>query len=337
MVMPASTWGTRPPPEELVDLFDAQIVKIGRTTAAGAAAGNSIIDNSLIGSGPNSFLQMNVVLYPGVTKQVDSLISASFNNTTGEITLNRAYKNTAVAIPAGVQYVMMTVAGGGGGLTPTQAAQLASIYTVVSTYLDAAVSSRAVPGDQMSLTPAVLLAIQALILSDTTPFPGADIALIKTQTDKIPTLQGGPLILSSDPVASITLNAGPVTIALPSITIAGLPAGAVLDRADAVLKFREVSEDSTADNSLSGAQVIQAQKAVAGAWITAINCVNGQIFCLASSRGSGDALMGSADIKAQVPANGAVIDFQWLSALAVGASLILSDVQVVLRMWFHIA
>jgi hypothetical protein len=160
---------------------------------------------------------------------------------------------------------------------------------------------------------------------------------IKTQTDKIPNLVGGPLILASDPVASISFSTTPTTIALPSISIAGLPAGAVLDRADAVLKFREGSEDSTSDNSLDGAQVIQAKKAVAGTWIIAINCVAGQIFCLASSRGSGDALMGSADIKAQVPANGAVIDFQWLDALALGDNLYLADVQMILRLWFHLA
>jgi hypothetical protein len=164
-----------------------------------------------------------------------------------------------------------------------------------------------------------------------------NVGLVKTQTDKIPALQGGPLMLSSDTVALVTITTTPTPISLPSITIAGLPTGAVLDRADAVLKFREVSEDSTSDNSLDGAQVIQAQKAVAGAWITAINCVSGQIFCLASSRGSGDALMGSADIKAQVPANGAVINFQWEDALSLGDSLYLADVQVILRLWFHLA
>jgi hypothetical protein len=51
--------------------------------------------------------------------------------------------------------------------------------------LDALVSSRAAPGAAMALTAATLLAIQALILTDATPFAGANIALIKTQTDKL--------------------------------------------------------------------------------------------------------------------------------------------------------
>lgn len=53
-------------------------------------------------------------------------------------------------------------------------------------HLDADVSSRAVPGDQMALTPAEETAIQGQILSDATPFAGADVAAIKAQTDKLP-------------------------------------------------------------------------------------------------------------------------------------------------------
>jgi len=44
--------------------------------------------------------------------------------------------------------------------------------------LDALISSRAIPGDLMGLTAGTLTAIQALILSDATPFQGADIAAI---------------------------------------------------------------------------------------------------------------------------------------------------------------
>ncbi len=143
------------------------------------------------------------------------------------------------------------------------------------------------------------------------------------------------LTLFSDSLALLTLTNGALTQALPAITIAGLPVGAVVTYAQAILSWRETEEDSTATNSLSGAQVIQAQKAVAGAWITAINFVNGQIRCPASSRGAGDAKGGSANIAAQVPASGAVMNFQWLSSLSVGASLYLRDVQVILRIWYH--
>ena len=60
-----------------------------------------------------------------------------------------------------------------------QAALDAQGYTaaraVLLDFLDAAISSRAEPGDDMGLDAPTLLSIQALILSDATPFDGADI------------------------------------------------------------------------------------------------------------------------------------------------------------------
>lgn len=51
----------------------------------------------------------------------------------------------------------------------------ANMNPIVATNLDALVSSRAAPGDAMTLTAATLLVIQASILSDATPFAGADV------------------------------------------------------------------------------------------------------------------------------------------------------------------
>lgn len=56
---------------------------------------------------------------------------------------------------------------------------------IVNAFLDAAISSRAVPGDAMALTPAERLIVQALIIDDATPFSGADIAAILADTDTI--------------------------------------------------------------------------------------------------------------------------------------------------------
>ena len=53
-------------------------------------------------------------------------------------------------------------------------------------HLDADITSRAAPGAQMALTPAEETAIQGKILSDATPFAGADIATIKGKTNLIP-------------------------------------------------------------------------------------------------------------------------------------------------------
>lgn len=142
--------------------------------------------------------------------------------------------------------------------------------------------------------------------------------------------------LWSDPLSIFQIGTTPTTQPLPTITIADIPSGATLIRTAMMLKFRALSEDSGSDNSLSGAQVMQAKKDIGGAWVTGVNLVDGQMVCLASLRDSGDVVIGSIDIKAQVPANGADMDFQWLDSLALGDSLYLEDLQVGLRIWYSL-
>jgi len=100
--------GDRPPLDEWLSLFRAVIAKEGTTTGAGAATGDSIIDSGLIGAGANSFKSMLMVLYPGQPNNVDSMDITAFNNVTGEVTLAKAYKDVAAAIPAGVPYKIVT-------------------------------------------------------------------------------------------------------------------------------------------------------------------------------------------------------------------------------------
>lgn len=100
--------GKRPPLDEWLSLFRATIAREGITTGAGAATGDSIIDAALIGIGANSFVSMLMVVYPGEPANVDSMDITAFNNATGEITLSRAYKGVAAAIPIGVPYKIVT-------------------------------------------------------------------------------------------------------------------------------------------------------------------------------------------------------------------------------------
>ena len=99
---------TRPPLKEVVKLFGGVIAKSGTTTFAGAVTGDSIIDASLIGAGANSFVNMLVILYPGDSARVDSARITVFTNGTGEVTFEHAYKGVAAAIPAGINYVIVT-------------------------------------------------------------------------------------------------------------------------------------------------------------------------------------------------------------------------------------
>ena len=102
-------FGRRPPTDEVVSIFDALVARKGQTTAPGAAGGTSIIDSGLIGAGANSFVGMGVVLYPGDPLRVDARTSTAFNNVTGELMLDSAYKGAAVPIPAGVSYGLVPI------------------------------------------------------------------------------------------------------------------------------------------------------------------------------------------------------------------------------------
>ena len=121
---------------------------------------------------------------------------------------------------------------------------------------------------------------------------------------------------------------------LPSITIAGLPPGVSIVRAIMIFKYRTIENTGTAVNGVSGAQNLQAEKAVGGSWVTGIALGGGECSVPASTRETGDVMMGTADISAQVPANGAVMGFKWTSGLAAQNNLNFNDVQVGLRIWF---
>ena len=132
----------------------------------------------------------------------------------------------------------------------------------------------------------------------------------------------------------VVLSSSTEDIDLPSITIAGLPAGASIVRAVMIFKYRTIENTSDGDNSVSGGQNIQAQKAIDGSWVTGIALNGDECFVPATTRETGDVMMGTNDISGQIPENGAEMNFQWTQAQASDDELNLNDVQVGLRIWF---
>lgn len=116
----------RPPLDELLALFRSTIAREGITTGAGAGAGDSIIDAGLIGIGTDSFISMLLVVYPGDFNNVESFDVTAFDNGSGEINLNHAYKGVAAAIPAGVPYKIVTFR-----FVPAEIAALTALVTNV--------------------------------------------------------------------------------------------------------------------------------------------------------------------------------------------------------------
>jgi len=169
---------TIPPLRELISLFQSLISREGVTTGNGNVGGTSFFDSSLIGIGVNSYVNSMVIVYPGDFARVGTGVITIFNNVTGEVTFNPAYKNGQII--AGIPYKIInsqTFAALAFLDAPISSRAAIADYTAVRAVLldnlDVLVSSRAVPGDAMALTAAERLLVQALVLNDATPFAGA--------------------------------------------------------------------------------------------------------------------------------------------------------------------
>ena len=123
--------------------------------------------------------------------------------------------------------------------------------------------------------------------------------------------------------------------ALPDVTIATLPAAAVVIKACAMFKFRIVENTNVAANSLDLAQEIQVRDDSPSAWIDAINFVDDMFSLAASTRESGDVQIGSINVAATVDGND-TYNLQWDEAKANLANIQFNDVQTGLRIWYTI-
>jgi hypothetical protein len=178
---------------------------------------------------------------------------------------------------------------------------------------------------------------QSQILSDATPFPGADIPILVAR--KILPMPLPPL--TSDYQAQVVLTAGAGNKALPSIAIPAnfIPVGATVVHGYIVMKFSGRENTSASVNSISGAQNIQAENNVGGAWVTSIAFAGGEYSTgigatiALDAEAEGDVIFGKGDIAAQVPANGGQLNIQWTNGVAAFANLDFDDCQFILTIW----
>lgn len=146
------------------------------------------------------------------------------------------------------------------------------------------------------------------------------------------------LTFKSDLQASVTIPGGAANQALPSVTIPanGLK-GRKIEAAYCHLKYAKARDSSGADNKISGNQYVQVKESVGGSYINGVLIVDDVIF-IDVSEGTvigGDVIYGNIDVKAQVSAENLTFNFQWTSAVADGASLILDDVEIIIEVWVY--
>jgi hypothetical protein len=140
----------------------------------------------------------------------------------------------------------------------------------------------------------------------------------------------------SDPQEEVSVTSVAGDKAMPSVTVANLPAGAVIVRAVAIFKFRMVHNTNANNiNKLSGAQNIQLRDDTPGTWRNAINLVDDLFAVAADTREGGDVLIGGTDISVEVDEND-TYEFRWAQALADQDNLNFNDVQTGLRIWYRV-
>jgi hypothetical protein len=141
----------------------------------------------------------------------------------------------------------------------------------------------------------------------------------------------------SDMMEEIAVTGAQSTIALPTVTVASLPAGAIIVRAIGIFKFRMVENTNPAANKLDAAAPlpIQFDDSVATGYVTAIDFVDDAFSLAASTRESGDVIIGDNNISARVDGND-VYSCRWLNAKADLANLQFNDCQIGLRIWYSV-
>lgn len=138
----------------------------------------------------------------------------------------------------------------------------------------------------------------------------------------------------------IDLPAVAADVTLPAVAVSGLPSGISLTRVVALLKMRAIENTNAGGaNALNGAQAIRIKKST-GTWgvddIAAITLPDNLWTVAASTRESGDVLIGDIDLKAKVDGNG-TYNLRFENALVDLASLRLNDVMVGLRFFYEVS
>ena len=140
----------------------------------------------------------------------------------------------------------------------------------------------------------------------------------------------------SDIVPTVTVNATAADISLPDIVVAEIPSGATVVRAILMFTYVKRIDSSASSNASVAAQVISIDAASArDSVVTGINIPDNSFATKASTEEGGMAIVGDNDVAAEVAAN-ATYYVTWELADVDGASLVFTDVQVGLRVWYSI-
>ncbi len=167
------------------------------------------------------------------------------------------------------------------------------------------------------------------------------VALVKVQTDKIATkMEFTPIPDWSVSQLTATIAQAAGTLALPSVVVATIPAGATIVKARAILTSRTIYNTNAGVNKLDGAtvaatsQVIQINKG-GGAWADCINFIDDQFQQPGLVYEGGVFVPGTIDLSAIITGND-TYNFRWLLAKADQDSIVMQGVKMAIQYTYYI-
>ncbi len=142
----------------------------------------------------------------------------------------------------------------------------------------------------------------------------------------------------------ITVKGAAADLDFPSVVVSGLPSTATLKRVVVILTIRAILDTSTADNYIDQASKTLRVKKSTGAWATddviGITFDQNSLYCVASTKEAGPAIIGAHDVKGEVDGD-ATYNFRSVETTrgdaisALADDLELYDVQVGLRVFYE--
>ena len=121
--------------------------------------------------------------------------------------------------------------------------------------------------------------------------------------------------------------------ALGSITLAGLPAGAVVQHLFIGFQFAERYNSAALGNALNGAQNLEVDVS-GGGYNPFFAFAGGEYGAAATSLGRGDFNKGTVDLAPLALVDGDVLTFQWTTARANNNNLLFYEFEVICELWY---
>lgn len=148
----------------------------------------------------------------------------------------------------------------------------------------------------------------------------------------------------SAPEDKITVTNVAANKAFPDIEVSGLPAGATLKRVVLIMTCRAIEDDSAAANYINAASKTLRIMKSGGGWVAdslvGITFAQNSLYCAASSKEAGPAIIGAHDVKGEVDGDATYNvmsnnDDTGDAIVVLAASLYLYDVQVGVRIFYE--